>query len=145
MEPAPGSWIIVNKAYDRTGDGYEAVAESDFRAHWRKPGSRWDKFPFSGGNEGGDVSWVGHLLHYRGVDGTRQTFNADTGKLAALPAGSAMPPKNPEADMPAATRTEILQTMEVQQFGSRTGTFALDAETLIMWAHGGAISRMVDA
>ncbi len=143
MEPAPGSWIIVNKAYDRTPDGYEAVAESDFRCHWRKPGARWDKIGFGGGNEGGDVSWIGHVLHYKGVDGTRQTFNADTGAIGTTTA--AMPPKNLEAPMTAAKRAEILQTMEVQQFGSRTGTFALDADTLILWGHGGAISRMVEA
>jgi hypothetical protein len=140
MQPAPGSWIIVNKSYDRTPDGYEAVAESDFRAHWRKPGKRWERVKFAGGNEGAEVAWVAHALHYRGVDGTRQIFNADTGAISNT--SVAMPPRNREADMTAATRAAILQTMEVQQFGSRTGTFALDAETLIIWGHGGAISRM---
>jgi hypothetical protein len=142
MKPAPGSWIIVNKAFDRTADGFEAVAESDFRCHWRKPGKRWDRVNFAGGNEGGDVSWVGHVLHYQGVDGTRQTFNADTGAIANTSAP--MPSKNPQGAMPDATRAAILQTIEVQQFGSRTNPagFAVDAETLIIWGHGGAISRM---
>lgn len=149
MEPAPGSWIIVNRAYDRTPDGYEAFASSDFRAMWRKPNSRWEKAPFSGGNDGADVSWVTsaggqHVLHYRGPGGERQLWNAD------IPGGSSttaspMPPKNPEAPMTAEKRAEILATMEVKQFGPLNGSFAIDEETLVIWEHGGAISRMVEA
>lgn len=139
--PAPGTLIVVNRDYDRNADGWEVAAESDFNAHYRKPGGRMTQVNFAGENDGAQVRWVGHVIHYAGPNGERQTFNVDTGTFASTTAP--MPPHNPEGPMTPATRAAILATPEVKQFGERHGTFAIDAETLVIYGHGAGISRMV--